>query len=180
MKYNISVCIALIVCLSLGACHNKQDEARIKAKDNYIESLTTISADKQNKIDSLKKLIDSLKYVPKEDSSTTDNIQQGGTKYVYVKIKSSKPRFERSEYTGKTMLYWTENIFSSEVLEIQDYDEDKKYKVLDGVVSNMKLSWSDDPQNSRHEVEKILDRKCLVFSSYAAASKDKYENGNTF
>jgi|GEM_PF-1881762 len=147
------------------------------------------------------------------EPTNKSNLNIGGnTKFVYVIIKTKEPELEHSEGVyisdgvggfGGTRtndinyVKWENYAYKSEIQEIQNYNEDKKFRLLDEVESltRQKLSIRDinfrsevfmkvRDENERSKLEnnsiKIIDRKACVFDTYKEASEHKNKNKGNF
>lgn len=137
-------------------------------------------------------------------------------KFVYVLIKIKTPKLDMYEFEGvytvdeninrheeipARTIYstkWEESDYSTEILEIDDYNEDEKYRMLDNAENNISLqhNLSSSDMNFRLEIDarckdnaererlkenksQITNSKVYVFDSYAEASQHKRENTTT-
>lgn len=120
-------------------------------------------------------------------------------KFVYTKITLSVPEFIvvrlDLNYNFSYSVRWKDIVFLSDVIEVQDYNEDEKYKLLDQVERrlslkidsyniNYRLSVMNDCKDEYRQKEflenktQIKDRQVLTFDSYSEASIQR-QNENT-
>uniref|UniRef100_UPI00404921D6 hypothetical protein n=1 Tax=Gelidibacter sp. TaxID=2018083 RepID=UPI00404921D6 len=122
-------------------------------------------------------------------------------KFAYTIFRISKPvlRGHKSEFYGDSNYCYVEfedEVIYSEILDVENYNEDTKYKLLDDVESeilnqNKYISsslYSNAVVNYGYDVAKdlidnkykikIIDRHISTFTSYAEASKDLQKEKN--
>ena len=116
--------------------------------------------------------------------------------FVYVKLSISKPvlrGFKSSSYEIKSYCYveYEESIYQTDIIELDEYNEDVKYQLLDKAEKNFKDSKlilnnnlyseavyeygyeaAEIVKNANYSI-KINSSEVLVFDSYAEASKSK-------
>lgn len=138
------------------------------------------------------------------------------TRFAYVVFKVSKPRLYHTDdkyiqsinipgqlptqsqtIKGINFVEIDSYIMTTDVIEINNYNEDAKYKLIDEQekIANQQLSNQDvgfhmDVMNYVDDSEKrtrmmnthskIIDRKCNVFNTYKEASKFRLENKGVY
>lgn len=136
----------------------------------------------------------------------------GNTKFVYVVIKTKEPELEHSEgiyipdrvggFGGTrtediNFVKWENYVYTSEIQEIQNYNEDKKFRLMDEGESSarqeltykdmnfrsdvfMKVSDDRERRKLENNTAEIIDRKAYVFDTYKQASEHKNKNKGNF
>lgn len=131
-------------------------------------------------------------------------------KFVYVLIKIKTPKLDMYEFEGvytvdeninrheeipARTIYstkWEESVYSSDIIEIENYNEDEKYRMLDKAENNLSLQYKLDSSNMNYRLEidtrckddserdklkenqsQITNSEVYVFDSYAEASQHK-------
>ena len=154
--------------------------------------------------------------VKNSTSETFENSTKMTTRFAYVVFKVSKPRLHHTDdkyirsinipgqlptqsqtIKGINYVEYDSYIITTDVVEIKDYNEDAKYKLIDEQerivkqqVSNQDvgfhidvMSYVEDPEERTRMMNtqsKVIDRKCMVFNSYKEASKFRLDNKGTF
>jgi hypothetical protein len=148
------------------------------------------------------------------NSADANNIYQKKFAYVLIKIKTPKldlyefegvytvdENINRHEEIPARTIYstkWEESDYSTDVMEIENYNEDEKYRMLDKAENNISLqhNLSSSDMNFRLEIDarckdnaererlkenksQITNSEVYVFDSYAEASQHKRENTTT-
>jgi hypothetical protein len=138
------------------------------------------------------------------------------TKFVYAVVKIKIPKLNVYEFEGvynfdenlnrheeipARTIYstkWEESVYSTDIIEIENYNEDEKYRMLDKAENNLSLqhNLSSSDLNFRLEIDarckdyterdrlkenksQITNSEVYVFDSYAEASQHKRENTTT-
>ncbi len=134
----------------------------------------------------------------------------GNTRFVYIVIKTKEPELVHhggtyipNSYGGlrKTdeinYVKWENYIYTSEIKEIQNYNEDKKFRLMDEVEGSArqklffkdsnfssevyrKVSGDDKISELQKNTGEIIDRKALVFDTYKQASEHRNKNKGNF
>lgn len=131
------------------------------------------------------------------------------TKFVYVLIKIKEPKFSHLDgyrqmndnlvyeqvIEERNEVFWEEVIYTTDINEIKDFNEDAKYRFLDEVepIIRMKLAYADsnfsnnvygkctDASKKSSLVEnhsKLIDKNIFVFDSYKEASIHREKSSN--
>jgi len=132
--------------------------------------------------------------IPETNSTIYNNIKS--KKFVYVKLVVSKPVLKGSKsdfHEVPNMCYvdYEENIFTTDIIEIDEYNEDIKYRLIDNAEKQIinKNSYinqnlygdavveygykaAEHIKNSNYQL-KIIENDVFVFDSYAEASKNR-------
>lgn len=136
-------------------------------------------------------------FITTKASETIDNNtskKENQKKYVYLKVKISKPilRGIKSEfYDRPNMCYvvYEDNEFLTDIIELDYYDENVKYKLLDDTEKIVRDKFkylslyadavveygykaAEDIKNLEYST-KIIQSDIFVFDSYADASRNK-------
>lgn len=150
-----------------------------------------------------------------ENSNLENNVASKNNlkKFVYVLIKIKTPKLDSYEFEGvytideninrheeipARTIYsakWEESVYSTDIMEIENYNEDEKYRMLDNAENNISLqhNLSSSDMNFRLEIDarckdntererlkenksQITNSEVYVFDSYAEASQHKREN----
>jgi hypothetical protein len=154
-----------------------------------------------------------------EDNNLINNLDSRNihlTKFVYAVVKIKIPKLNVYEFEGvynfdenlnrheeipARTIYstkWEESVYSTDIIEIENYNEDEKYRMLDKAENNLSLqhNLSSSDLNFRLEIDarckdyterdrlkenksQITNSEVYVFDSYAEASQHKRENTTT-
>lgn len=145
-----------------------------------------------------------------EINSTPDKTEKvKNNKFAYVFFTLESPRLVHTEPTyvtrqgalagttyqerieGSDYVEWDKKAFTTGIIEMEDYNEDEKYKLLDKAEYEYKQAhypiidaefesslYKINDYNKAEELKKnrtkIIKREVLVFNTYAEASKSKY------
>lgn len=177
--------------------------------DNVIQKLNLDSYNQESISDEPATDISTSTYDSSNRINRVDvnNIYQ--KKFVYVVTKVEIPKLDVFESvadydvnTGRVYrspnLYstvWKESVYTTDIIEIENYNEDEKFKLLDQTESKIRDNFSYQDMNYQIEVDtkctdydkksklkenksQIINSEVYVFDSYAEASKNKRESNN--
>tara|TARA_R100001015_G_C4499303_1_gene74357 strand:- start:80 stop:625 length:546 start_codon:yes stop_codon:yes gene_type:complete len=154
------------------------------------------------------KRIEDIEDIEEINLATKKNEKAKKKKFAYVVFLLESPRLKHSEPTymdvptpsggsnykkidGYDIAVWDKRAFTTEIIEIEDYNEDEKYKLLDKAEyeykqihyplidskyeSNVlsKVRDFETKEKLRRHRTKIISRDVQVYDSYAEASKSK-------
>lgn len=132
--------------------------------------------------------------IPETNSTFYDNVKS--KKFVYIELKISKPVLKGNKsdfYDIPNICYvdYEENIFTTDIIELDEYNEDIKYRIIDNAEKQIRNQNSyinqnlyadavveygydaaESVKNSNHKL-KVLNTEVFVFDSYAEASKNR-------
>lgn len=132
--------------------------------------------------------------IPETNSTTNDNFSS--KKFVYIELKISKPMLKgrKSDFydiPNTCYVDYEENIFTTDIIELYEYDEDIKYRLIDdaekqirnqnsyinqNIYADAVVEYGSDAaegvKNSNYQI-KIIKTDIFVFDSYAEASKNR-------
>lgn len=208
--------IVLALFLSCNRTNNSNNELA-----NKIEQLEQDNQELNEKLEELESDKNSENAVSNNivsntTSETIDNSTKLTTRFAYVVFKVSKPRLHHTDdkyirsinipgqlptqsqtIKGVNFVEYDSYIMTTDVVEIKDYNEDAKYKLIDEQekiakqqLSNQDvgfhvdvMSYVNDPEERSRMMNtqsKVIDRKCNIFNSYKEASKFRLDNKGTF
>jgi hypothetical protein len=195
-----------LICLLLFssiACKNHQYESDLEQKEAELEERERKLKEREDmQQDSYNTDIGSAKNTNAEPTYT-----KKVTKYMYVLITTNEPQihqrveeasrpavssgyYDEPREMPKYTTYTTNRFFdyASDILEIQDFNDDKRYKVIEGFEKEIrsKISFLNSNLQVNESVlgsggglnakAEILSRKSFVFDSYGEASEHKSDN----
>ena len=134
--------------------------------------------------------------LPSDDHSTTNQEPIIAKKFVYIKIKAQIPvlRGHKSEFYGDESYCYVElenEVFYTDIIEIESYNEDSKYKLIDNAENEIseRYKFINNSLYSAAVVDygyaaakvlkentykiKIIDKELFPFESYSEASINK-------
>lgn len=203
MRPSIYFCLIMI---SISACTNtKSREKELQLQQKELELKERELALKEKEKDPVST---SVNYQNNEATPTTNNAQLSSnipveeTKYIFVVIRTNEPEIKEIELpqasssfnTGYSRAPLTEYekytvpkfyTYKSDVIEIPNYNEDKKYREMDKFEKSVRRSLEQVNFNLRLENERgrgkpaigaeasIISKKAYVYDSYRAASEQR-------
>ena len=189
-KYLIPIFVfAVIIIMGLSFYQNSEFYKQYKQNEDEVEELYNSTSNETNNY---------------EETNSNEVYQQSFKvkKFVYVCFKLQKPKYKyvqldglasSDRYSTVQKFYsteWEEMIFSTEIIEIEDYNEDSKNKIFDQAESKMFSTLNNYDTNYITEVNfycndayerdillkaksKILESNIYEFDSYSEASLHK-------
>jgi hypothetical protein len=146
---------AIAYILFLGGCTGPD-------KDQQIKSLTEQNAEFKEENDSLRSnvyllrtSIDSINYVKRNTPS----------KFEFVILYVTQDALVIADHVEDAQFFK----YCTEIKKFPEINEDLEYQLMDGAQSYYQEYYMGAGSGRRH----ITDRKCLVFDSYAEASKER-------
>lgn len=98
------------------------------------------------------------------------------SKFCYVYIRTSEPELEfvSGPYSSSEIPKPLSFIYKSSVVEIKNYSEDEKYKLMDEFEQQIRSDFAIKNMQLKGKAEcKILENECFVFKTYKQASEHK-------
>ena len=180
------------VAVAFVSCGSQQSTDTNKKLDDALGR----NVELRRNLDSLQDIINKSEIKQQQYSPVSTSIPDDSTyvKYVYVKVLTKEPTgsklekgtedFYVSDGIGQGGHYqkgipdrmrttYADMVYTSDVQEINNITEDKKYALMDAYCKKVVGPIATT-------TKEILDRKCLVFDSYEAASKHKLSHKNEF
>lgn len=151
----------LVACVIIGSCENdgKKDEKIDELKEK-ITSLEKMLEEKQNSQEPHDKY--------SQENIITNQTKPFGkeltTRYVFGEIEVEYPGYSGKEYYKDIIL---QKIMVTNIIEINDYSEEKKYRLLDAIRGK------DLPDNGLGNDEKFIEIRIHEYSNYQSASVDR-------
>lgn len=207
-----------VIFFSCNSGNNTELERRLTQLENENKDLKQQNINEKNNTDDNVKNQYNTISTPKT-SNNSDEITAAvqsilnTKKYVYVVIKTKEPKLDHregiyipsriGEYGSETksndlnIVVWEDFVYTSEVQEIANFDEDKKFKLLDKAEASaqqnfinknisfrsevfMKVHDKTERSQLENNIGEIVDRKAYVFDTYKQASEHRNKNKGKF
>ncbi len=187
VKFNLFkslIPVFIIVFVILGVVFYKKINKSEDANDFYNETST-----------------ESTNYNDNEElTNYQDHVKNKKFVYVYFKVQIPKFKYVQigeidisNKYSTVEKFYstdWEDKVFTTDIIEIDDYNEDEKYRILDNAESEIYLKMDITDRNYYSEVNynckdtyekdkllkeksKIIETNVYEFNSYSEASSHK-------
>lgn len=169
-----------LLLLSCGQKNNsnelEQKEKELKLKEKEIEL-----KERERSLNESNKTINNI-LTPQEIPSTTAKPEITNIKFCYVYTTTDEPetKYQSGDINGLGGgIYTVPELFTykSSIIEIANFDEDKKYRFIDNyeqrvrsefTIKNMRLQ-----SEGTHAECKIISSECFSFNSYKEASEHR-------
>jgi hypothetical protein len=152
--------LCLIPILVLSSC----DTELLKQKDKIIDSL-------QSSNFQLKSDLENYKQINSNQLKAIDYYKQFepkfAKKFAFVIIKYSRKVIETSPNSNDLIPVTKHYINWTNIQEVEDYNEDLKYRLIDHAESSLRENFSNFNKD-----DIIESKECYVFNSYSEASKN--------
>ena len=157
-------------------------ERSIRLTDDSIKLKKTESAENNlHKKDSS----NSQSYNNKNQISEETQPNKGETKFVYVYVSTNEPEIKlenkflpSGSMESKLAPVPTFYTYKSEIMEVKNFTEDVKYKIIDNYEAQVREGFTmKNIQLNEHNTQcKILSSECYAFDTYKTASQHKRSN----
>ncbi len=115
----------------------------------------------------------------------------GGTKYVFIMVGVSEPEYDAELTKQMNMMsssgtyknYYKSNVvhYSSEIMTISNFNEEKKYRLIDKVRSEVYdeyVRYSTPTMDAEQTKKSIVSANAFVYNTYKEASMARSGEGN--
>lgn len=196
----------LLIFLVTSACKtNSNKEKELEQKENELAQRESELNQKEIEIEARNSVQQSTTTNPINvndnfNNETQESLPIGETKYVYVKIQTNEPELETLEIPDHHVRGSFDDLFTpiesprfavprfytytSDIFEITDFTEDKKYQTIDQFEKSVRYQLSIADMNfisknmganpSKYHAEAtIVSKQAFVFNSYREASENR-------